>query len=65
MELLGLGWAQIDFRWNDEIDDEGWAMLLECLSNVERLWLSGRNISAGMEDKLRERGREVGCDVDV
>ena len=51
--------------WNDEIDDEGAAMLLECLIKVERLFLNFCNISPGMDDKLRKRGEEVGCDVDV
>ena len=50
---------------NYEIDDEGAAVLLECLSNVEDLYVYDCNISPGMGDKLRERGREVGCDVNV
>ena len=47
----------LDLSGNDEIDDEGAAMLLECLSNVERLLLDDCNISPGMKDKLRERGK--------
>ena len=55
----------LELSWNDEIDDEGWAMLLECLSNVEKLYLYDCDISPEMEDKLRERGRKVRCDVHV
>ena len=57
--------VELELDGNDEIDDEGAAMLLECLSNVEKLDVSDCNISPEMKDKLRERGREVGCDVDV
>ena len=56
MELL-------DLNGNDEIDDEGAAMLLECLIKVERLLLLDCSISPEMKDKLEERGREVGCKV--
>ena len=57
--------VELELHWNDEIDDEGAAMLLERLSNVEELYLFDCNISPEMMDKLRERGKEVGCDVDV
>ena len=56
--------VELDLSYNDEIDDEGAAMLLECLIKVERLELGG-SISPEMGHKLRERGREVGCDVTV
>ena len=55
----------LDLEGNDEIDDEGAAMLLECLSYVEELNVYGCHISLEMKDKLRERGEEVGCDVTV
>ena len=58
MEKLNL-----EDNWN--IDDEGAAMLLKCLSNVEELYLYGCSISPEMKDKLRERGKEVGCNVYV
>ena len=54
----------LDLIGNDEIEDEGAAMLLECLSNVERLDFLGCSISPEMKDKLRERRREVGCRVE-
>ena len=50
---------------NTDIDNEGAAMLLECLSNVEKLFLSYDNISSEMKDKLKERAEEVGCRVNV
>ena len=49
---------------NPDISDAGWAKLLGCLGNVEKLWLyDDCNVSDGMRRKLMERGREVGCDV--
>ena len=53
---------QLDLRWN-EIDDDGAAMLLGCLSNVKRLGLRNLNISFEMQTELYERGREEGCEV--
>ena len=58
MELLVLS-------FNPDISDAGWAKFLGCLGNVERLVLVRCNVSDGMRRKLKERGREVGCDVDV
>ena len=50
---------------NPDISDAGAAKLLGCLGNVEVLGLWGCNVSDGMRRKLKERGREVGCRVDV
>ena len=56
MKLLHLG-------DNADIGDEGAAMLLECIGNVENLWLCGCNITSKMKGKLNERGKEVDCIV--
>ena len=53
----------LDLRRNPDISDAGAAKLLGCLGNVEELLLVGCNVSVGMWSKLKERGREVGCDV--
>ena len=56
---------ELDLQDNRDISDAGWAKLLGCLGNVERLWLLGCNVSDGMKRKFEERGREVGCRVVV
>ena len=50
---------------NRDISDAGAAKLLGCLGKLERLWLSGCNVSNGMGRKLWERGKEVRCNVVV
>ena len=50
---------------NPDISDAGAAKLLGCLGNVKELELWDCNVSDGMWRKLKERGREVGCDVVV
>ena len=54
---------QLDLYNNEDIDDRGAAVLLECLSNMERLRLMDCNISFEMQTALYERGREEGCEV--
>ena len=54
----------LDLRKNP-IRDLGASKLLGCLSNVKKSTLIDCNISAGMTRTLIERGREVGCSVDV
>ena len=56
MELLNL-------YGNPDISDAGAAKLLGCLGNVKRLRLVGCHVSYGMDKKLEERGKEVGCYV--
>ena len=50
-------------NWN--ISDAEAAKLLDCLGNVKELELVDCYVSGGMMRKLKERGREVGCYVDV
>ena len=61
MELLDL--SRYAIGESDEIDDDGAAMLLECLSNVKRLRLYSSNVSFEMQTELYEREREEGCEV--
>ena len=60
--LFYLQLNQLGLWWN-EIDDDGAAMLLGCLSNVKRLNLLNRKVSFEMQTELYERGREEGCEV--
>ena len=56
---------KLDLNNNTDIGNKGAAILLESLSNVELLSLDDCNISSGMKGKLKERGKEVGCNVQV
>ena len=63
--FLYLQMEELDLGVNEDIDDEGAAMLLGFFSNVEWLRLQTRNISPQMQDKLWRRANEVGCSCQV
>jgi len=54
---------ELELESNPEINDDGAALLLNCLANIGTLWLSKQNLSKEMETKLEERARKEGCKV--
>ena len=52
---------QLDIRFNQQIDDNGAAILLNCLNKIKKLWLRECNISAEMLSAIEDRGSKEGC----